>query len=508
MSATAAAGVPTVAVPYRNVILFSVVLCSGLQSMDTFLASVALPNMKGELSVSQDEISWVLTSYLIAIAVASPPIGWLSRRIGRKRFMLTNIVLFLIFSMLAGRSASLEEIVACRFLQGLAAAALVPLSHHIILDVFPKERVGFALGWWSVGVMFGGIVGPTLGGALTEYMSWRWVFYVNLPMGMLALVMIAIFLPESERNANQRFDWAGFVMLTVALISMQLMLDRGNKLDWFDSSEIVIEGCLFLVFFYAFVVHILTSRQPFLDARIFLNRNFTIGLVLATMHGVVMVGLTGLLPPFLQLIMGMPVLTVGFIMAPRGIATGLTATISGRLLAFLDPRPVILIGMALIAFSMWMMSEFTPETSVVNFVIVVLLQGTGFGMFFVPVNTAAFATLPPHYRGDATAFMSLMRKIGSSVGVSILVGQYIRMAQSTHAVLAQHVTPYTETLRLQPLPEPWSLTDLHGIAALDREVYHQAQFIAYLHDFQWIALFIILLMPLILFLQNPMRPKT
>ncbi|MGH6622096.1 MAG: DHA2 family efflux MFS transporter permease subunit, partial [Alphaproteobacteria bacterium] len=413
MSATAAAS-PTIAVPYRNVILFSVVLCSGLQSMDTFLAAVALPNMKGELSVSQDEISWVLTSYLIAIAIASPPIGWLSRRIGRKRFMLTNIVLFLLFSMLAGRSASLEEIVAYRFLQGLAAAALVPLSHHIILDVFPRERVGFALGWWSVGVMFGAIVGPTLGGALTEYLSWRWVFYVNLPMGMLALVMIAIFLPESERDTRQRFDWTGFVMLTVALISMQLMLDRGNKLDWFESTEIVTEACLFAVFFYAFVVHILTARQPFLDARIFLNRNFTIGLVLATMHGVVMVGLTGLLPPFLQFLMGMPVLTVGLIMAPRGIATGITATISGRLLAFLDPRPVILAGMALIAFSMWMLSEFTPETSVAYFVVAVLLQGTGFGMFFVPVNTAAFATLPPHYRGDATAFMSLMRKIGSS----------------------------------------------------------------------------------------------
>ncbi|MPY73756.1 MAG: DHA2 family efflux MFS transporter permease subunit [Alphaproteobacteria bacterium] len=507
MSATAASSAPTVAVPYRNVILFSVVVCSSLQSMDTFLAAVALPNMKGELSASQDEISWVLTSYLIAIAIASPPIGWLSRRIGRKRFMLINIVLFLFFSMLAGRSATLDEIVACRFLQGLAAAALVPLSHHIILDVFPKDRVGFALGWWSVGVMFGAIVGPTLGGALTEYMSWRWVFYVNLPMGMLALVMIAIFLPESERDAKQRFDWSGFIMLTVALISMQLMLDRGNKLDWFESTEIVIEGCLSIVFFYAFVVHILTARQPFLDARIFLNRNFTIGLVLATMHGVVMVGLTGLLPPFLQLLMGMPVLTVGLIMAPRGLATAVTATISGRLLAFLDPRPVILAGMALIAFSMWMMSAFTPETSVIYFVIVVLLQGTGFGMFFVPVNTAAFATLPPHYRGDATAFMSLMRKIGSSVGVSILVGQYIRMAQSNHAVLAQHVTPYTETLRLQPLPELWSLTDLRGIASLDREVHHQAQFLAYLHDFQWIALFIVLLMPLILFLQNPMRPK-
>lgn len=506
MSVTAAPGAAA-AVPYRHVILFSVVLCSGLQSMDTFLAAVALPNMKGELSVSQDEISWVLTSYLIAIAIASPPIGWLSRRIGRKRFMLTNIVLFLLFSMLAGRSASLEEIVAYRFLQGLAAAALVPLSHHIILDVFPKDRVGFALGWWSVGVMFGAIIGPTLGGALTEYMSWRWVFYVNLPMGMLALVMIAIFLPETERDPGQRFDWTGFVMLTVALISMQLMLDRGNKLDWFESTEIVAEACLFVVFFYAFIVHILTTRQPFLDARIFLNRNFTIGLVLATMHGVVMVGLTGLLPPFLQSLMGMPVLTVGLIMAPRGIATAITATISGRLLAFLDPRPVILAGMALIAFSMWMMSEFTPETSVIYFVIVVVLQGTGFGMFFVPVNTAAFSTLPPHYRGDATAFMSLMRKIGSSVGVSILVGQYIRMAQSNHSVLVQHVTPYSETLRQQPLPELWSLSDIRGLASLDREVHHQAQFLAYLHDFQWIALFIILLMPLILFLQNPMRPK-
>jgi MFS transporter, DHA2 family, multidrug resistance protein len=507
MSATAAAGVPTIAVPYRNVILFSVVLCSGLQSMDTFLASVALPNMKGELAVSQDEISWVLTAYLIAIAIASPPIGWLSRRMGRKRFMMANIVLFLIFSMLAGSSTTLSEIVTYRFLQGLAAAALVPLSHHILLDVFPKEKVGFALGWWSVGVMFGAIVGPTLGGALTEYMSWRWVFYVNLPMGMLALVMIAIFLPETERISNQRFDWTGFVLLTVGLVSMQLMLDRGNKLDWFGSTEIVIEGFLCAAFLYAFVIHVLTARQPFLDARIFLNRNFTIGLILATMHGVVMVGLTGLLPPFLQTLMGMPVLTVGLIMAPRGLATAVTATVSGRLLAFLDPRPVILCGMSLIAFSMWMMSSFTPDTSLIYFVIVVILQGTGFGMFFVPVNTAAFSTLPPHYRGDATAFMSLMRKIGSSVGVSILVGQYIRGAQSIHSVLSQNVTPYNETLRQQPLPDMWNMSELRGLASLDRVVLHQAEFLSYLHDFEWLALFIVMLMPLILFLENPLRQR-
>ncbi len=505
MSATAAAGAPTVAVPYRNVILFSVVLCSGLQSMDTFLAAVALPNMRGELSVSQDEISWVLTAYLIAVAIASPPIGWISRRIGRKRFLMSVIVLFLIFSMLAGSSTSLSEIVTYRFLQGLAAASLVPLSQHIILDIFPKEKIGFALGWWSVGVMFGAIVGPTLGGALTEYMSWRWVFYVNLPMGMLALTMITIFLPESERNPGQRFDWTGFVLLTVALVSMQLMLDRGNREDWFSSTEIVVEAFLFGAFGYAFIVHVLTARQPFLDPRIFLNRNFTIGLILATMHGVVMVGLTGLLPPFLQGLMAMPVLTVGLIMAPRGLATAVTATISGRLLTFLDPRPLILVGMSLIAFSMWMMSGFTPETSMIYFVIVVILQGTGFGMFFVPVNTAAFSTLPPHYRGDATAFVSLMRKIGSSIGVSILVGQYIRGAQSIHSVLSQNVTPYNETLRLQPLPDMWSMGDLRGLASLDRVVLHQSQFLSYLHDFEWLALFIVLLMPLILLIENPIR---
>jgi DHA2 family multidrug resistance protein len=506
MSATATAdGTPAGVTPYRNAILFGVVLVSGLQSMDTFLAAVALPNMKGELSVSQDEVSWVLTSYLIAIAIASPPIGWISRRIGRKRFLMSIIVLFLIFSMLAGSSTTLTEIVVYRFLQGLSAAALVPLSHHIILDVFPKERVGFALGWWSVGVMFGAIVGPTLGGALTEYLSWRWVFYVNLPMGMLALTMIVIFLPETERNLRQRFDWAGFIMLTIALVAMQLMLDRGNKLDWFDSTEIIVEACLFIAFLYAFIIHILTARQPFLDARIFLNRNFTIGLLLATMHGVVMVGLIGLLPPFLQFLMGVPVFTIGLIMAPRGIMTAVTATISGRLLAWIDPRPIILFGMALISFSMWLMSEFTPETSMIYFVLAVILQGTGFGMFFVPVNTVAFSTLPPHYRGDATAFTSLMRKIGSSVGVSILVGQYIRGAQENHAWLSTHLTPYTETLRHAPLPDAWSLSNLAGLAALDKEVLRQAQFLSYLHDFQYIAVVIIALMPLILLIENPMK---
>jgi len=507
MSVTAGIGAPAVVTPYRNVILFSVVLVSGLQSMDTFLAAVALPNMKGELSVSQDEVSWVLTAYLIAVAIASPPIGWLSRRIGRKRFLLTIIVAFLIFSMLAGRSTTLSEIVAYRFLQGLSAAALVPLSHHIILDIFPKDRVGFALGWWSVGVMFGAIVGPTLGGALTEYVSWRWVFYVNLPMGMLALTMIMIFLPETERDSKRRFDWTGFIMLTVALVSMQLMLDRGNKLDWFDSTEIVVEVCLFIAFMYAFVIHILTARQAFLDARIFLNRNFTIGLLLATMHGVVMVGLTGLLPPFLQFLMGIPVFTIGLIMAPRGFMTAVMATVSGRLLTWFDPRPIILVGMALIAFSMWLMSEFTPETSMIYFVVVVFLQGTGFGMFFVPVNTVAFSTLAPHYRGDATAFTSLMRKIGSSVGVSILVGQYIRGAQSNHAWLAQNVTPYNETLRHLPLPDSWSMSNVVGLAALDKEVLRQAQFLSYLHDFQYIALVIVALMPLILFIENPLKDK-
>lgn len=504
-SATSAA---TVTVRYPALILFGVVLCSGLQSMDTLLAAVALPNMQGALSVSQDEISWVLTAYLIAVAIASPPIGWLGRRLGRKRFMLSVIIGFLIFSMLAGSSTSLGEIVTYRLMQGMFGAALVPLSHHILLDVYPREQHGFAMGWWSVGVMFGAIVGPTLGGALTDLLSWRWVFYVNVPLGVLAFTVIALFLPESERIKSQRFDWTGFLMLTIALGSMQFMLDRGNRDDWFESTEIIVAACLFGVFLYAFIIHILTARQPFIDPRIFLNRNLAIALLLTTMHGVILVGLTGLLPSFLQKLMAIPVLTVGMIMAPRGISTAVTATMSGQIMARLDPRPIILVGMTMLAISMWMLAQFTPDTSPIYFVIVIVIQGAGFGMFFVPVNTAAFGTLPAHYRGDATAFMSLQRKIGSSVGVSILVGEFIRQSQSNHATLVQNLTPFTETLRHLSLPEAWNMANMKGLASLDKEVIHQAQFMAYLHDFEWLALFIVILMPLVFLLQNPLRDRS
>ncbi len=494
-------------VRYRGLILVGTVLASGLQGMDTLLAAVALPSMQGSLSVSQDEVSWVLTAYLIAVAVATPPIGWISRRVGRRRFLIIVIIGFLIFSMLAGSSDSLAEIVTYRFLQGVFGAALVPMSHHILLDIYPREEHGFAMGWWSVGVMFGAIIGPTLGGALTEFLSWRWVFYVNIPLGAAALIVLALFLPETERDTEQRFDWTGFLMLTIALISMQLMLDRGNRQDWFDSTEIVIEACLAGAFLYLFVVHIITARQPFIDPRIFLNRNLSIALLLTTLHGVTLVGLTGLLPPFLQNLMGMPVIIVGLIMAPRGITTAIMATVSGRLLSRIDPRPIIAVGMVLLALSMWMLAQFTPETGVFYFIVAIAIQGIGFGMFFVPINTAAFSTLPSHFRGDATAFMSLLRKIGSSVGVSILIGQLVRSAQTNHAILAQNLTPYSETLRHQPLPDLWNMNELAGLAALDKEVIYQAQFLAYLHDFEWLTAFIVVLIPFVFLLENPFKGK-
>lgn len=502
---TTATGDIQATVPYRGFVLFGVVLASGLQGMDTLLAAVALPTMQGSLSVSQEEVSWVLTAYLIAVAIASPPIGWLSRRFGRRRFLLSVITGFLICSMLAGSATSLPQIVTYRFLQGLFGAALVPLAHHILLDIYPREQHGYAMGWWSVGVMFGAIIGPTLGGALTEYLSWRWVFYVNVPIGALALVIVALFLPESERDVRHRFDWNGFLMLTVALASMQLMLDRGNQLDWFSSTEIVIKAGLFVGFMYLFIIHILTARQPFIDPRIFLNRNLSIAFILTLLHGVILVGLTGLLPPFLHKLLGIPVLTVGLILAPRGIATAIVATISGRLLSQVDPRPVILVGMSLLAASMWLMANLTPETSTNYFVMVIVIQGAGFGMFFVPINTAAFGTLPPHYRGDATAFMSLLRKIGSSVGVSVLVGEFIRQSQTNRAILTQNISPYSETLRHQPLPDLWSMSEVTSLAALDKEVMRQAEFLAYLHDFEWIGVAILLLMPLVLLLENPLR---
>ena len=489
-------------VPYRGIITAATVLGAGLQGMDTMLAAVALPHIRGSLSLTQEEASWILTSYLIAVAIATPPVSWLGRRLGRKRLFLIVIGGFIICSMLAGGANDIGEMVVYRFLQGVFGAALVPLSMHILLDVYPREEHGTAISWWSMGVMFSAICGPTLGGFLTEFLSWRWNFYVNIPLAGLAFFLIYFFVPESRDDDKRPFDWFGFMLLTICLGAMQLMLDRGNKLDWFESNEILIELGIACLAFYLFIVHILTSKEPFVEPAIFRNRNLVLGMCLTTMHGVTLVGLTGLIPSFLNRLMDVPVLTIGLIMAPRGIATAIASTSCGRLMLRFNPKWILAYGMATMALSLWMMAGFTPDTPTFHFMIAIIIQGFGFGFFFVSGNAMTFSTLPAEHRAEATAFMSLMRKIGSSVGVSILVGMLTRNTQRNHEILGSNISQMNEVFRHRQLPESWSLTDMRGMAAFDQEVTRQSEFIAYLFDFHVLSIVILLMMPLILFFRS------
>ncbi len=499
---------PTQPIRYRGIITTATVLGAGLQGMDTLLAAVALPHIRGSLSLTYEEASWILTSYLIAVAIATPPVSWLGRRFGRKRLFLFVIAGFIVCSMLAGGANAIDEMVVYRFMQGIFGAALVPLSMHILLDVYPREEHGTAISWWSMGVMFSAIAGPTLGGFLTEFLSWRWNFYVNIPLAALAFVLIYFFVPESSDDKKRPFDWFGFVLLTLCLGAMQLMLDRGNKLDWFSSPEILIELAVAITAFYLFIIHIMTSDEPFVEPAIFKNRNLVVGLCLTTMHGVILVGLTGLLPSFLNRLMEVPVLTIGLIMAPRGIATALASTTAGRLMLRFSPKYVLFTGMVLMALSLWMMQGFTPETETYHFVVAIVIQGFGFGLFFVSGNAMTFATMPTEHRAEATAFMSLMRKIGSSVGVSVLVGMLTRNAQYNHEVLSQNISPMNEVFRHRQLPESWSLTDIQGMAAFNEEVTRQSEFIAYLFDFRVLCIVIILMIPTIFLFRSVEPPKS
>jgi len=494
---------PTQPVRYRGIITTATVLGAGLQGMDTLPASVALPHIRGSLSLTHEEASWILTSYLIAVAIATPPVSWLGRRFGRKRLFLVVIAGFIVCSMLAGSANDIGEMVVYRFMQGTFGAALVPLSMHILLDVYPREEHGTAISWWSMGVMFSAIAGPTLGGFLTEFLSWRWNFYVNIPLAALAFLLIYFFVPESSDDKKRPFDWFGFVLLTLCLGSMQLMLDRGNKLDWFSSPEILIELGLAVTAFYLFIVHIMTSDEPFIEPAIFKNRNLVVGMCLTTMHGVILVGLTGLLPSFLNRLMDVPVLTIGLIMAPRGIATALASTTAGRIMLRFSPKYVLFTGMVLMAVSLWMMQSFTPDTETYHFVLAIIVQGFGFGLFFVSGNA-----MPTEHRAEATAFMSLMRKIGSSVGVSVLVGMLSRNAQRNHEILSQNVSPMNEVFRHRQLPESWSLTDLRGMAAFNQEVTRQSEFIAYLFDFRVLCIVIVLMIPTIFLFRSVEPPKS
>ncbi|HEY4040661.1 MAG TPA: DHA2 family efflux MFS transporter permease subunit [Rhodopila sp.] len=492
-------------VPHRLIITLCTVGATLMQALDQTIANVALPYMQGSLSATYDEITWVLTSYITAAAIMTAPVGWLASRFGRKYLFITCLVGFTVTSMLCGAAQSLPQMVLFRILQGVFGAALVPLSQTTMMDIYPPEQRGTAMAIWGVGVMVGPILGPTLGGYLTEMYNWRYVFYINLPFGILATLGLTFFMPRSFGNFSLRFDWIGFGVLSLGIGGLQMMLDRGQNQDWFTSSEIIVEAVVGGLGVYLFVVHMLTARKPFIPPTLFRDRNFSAGLMLMFATGTILVSSSSLMAPWLQNLANYPVETAGLIMAPRGIGTMTAMMTGGRLSAKIDPRKLMAGGILALAWSMWEMTGWTPDVSQWTIVITIMIQGAGLGFVFLPLQVLAFATLPPQYRTDGASLFSLFRNIGAAIGVSATSAMLAHNTQVLHESIGASVTPFNRALQGGGMvTRLWNPLHIHGAAMMDQLVNQQAQIIAYIDDY-WIMIFTTLPSLALLFLMR--RPR-
>jgi DHA2 family multidrug resistance protein len=483
----------------RTFITISVMLASVIQTLDNTIANVALPRIQGSLSATQDQMAWVLTSYIVAAAIMTPLSGWLAGQIGRKRVFLYSVAGFTLASMLCGMAHSLSQMVLARLMQGLCGAALVPLSQAVLLDINPPARHARAMSMWVMGVTLGPIIGPALGGWLTENYNWRWVFYVNLPVGCLAFLGIASFLPKSPTRKS-RFDFFGFTALSLAIAGLQIMLDRGQLLDWFSSTEIWIESAVAAVAFYLFVIHMLTTTErSFVSPSLFKDRNFLTGNVFIFIIGVILFATLALLPPLLQDLLNYPVVTTGLVTAPRGFGTLIAMVIVSQILGKVDIRLIIGSGFVLTAVSCWQMTGFDLQMDSTRLIWAGVLQGAGVGFVYVPLATATFATLSPALRNEGTAFFSLIRNIGSSIGISVVNTLLTRNTQIMHAVLGEHVNRYSPMLRAKLPPGGPSL---HSLASLNATVTEQAAMIAYNNDFKLMMVLCFAAIPLLLLLRK------
>ncbi len=477
-----------------------VMLAALMQALDATIANVALPYMQGSLSATSDQATWVLTSYIVAAAIATPATGILENRFGRRRLFLAAIVGFVAASMLCGMARTLDQMVMFRLLQGIFGAPLVPLAQAVLLDTYPAEQRGSAMAIFGLGVMLGPIIGPSLGGWLTDSYSWRWVFYVNLPIGALAIVGLSIFLDEPARGFRQRFDAFGFAVLSIGIGSLQLLLDRGQQIDWFAAVEIRIEAALAFLGFYMFVVHLATAEDTFVDARLFRDRNFVIGQVLIFAVGAVLLATLALLTPYLESLMNYPVLEAGLVLAPRGFGTMAGMLLVGRIVNRTGARVLIVVGLLTTAFALHQMAGFTPDVSRGDIIRTGIVQGFGIGLVFPALTTATFQTLAPRFRTQGTAFFSLMRNIGSSVGISVTTVLLTRTTIAMHASLTQHVSPFSLPARASGAVA--TAATAAGRARLDQEVALQAASVGYANSFRLMMFAALVVIPLALLLRG------
>lgn len=495
---SAAPGAETPATGKELLVTTSIMLATIMQVLDTTIANVALPHMQGSLSASADQITWVLTSYIVASAIMTLPVGYLSQRFGRRKLFLWSVAGFTVSSMFCGQANTLEQMIFWRLAQGVFGASLAPLSQATLLDTYPPEKHAAAMSAWGMGIMLGPILGPTLGGWLTEYYSWRWVFYVNVPVGILSIIGIYLYVPDNKLQ-QRSFDVRGFALLAIAVACLQLLLDRGEQADWFEALEIQFYAIGIVLALYLFVVHNLTSDHRFLSPELLRDRNYVSATLFIFVIGIVLLGTMALLPTYLQQWKGYPVMTTGLVLMPRGLGVMFTMWWVDRLMRVMDARLLVIIGLVLVAFSLHLMAGFNLQVGMQDLVVTGVIQGLGLGLLFVPVSILAYATLAPGLRAEGTALFSLSRNLGSSVGVSIVMAALTRNIWINQQELAARMQVPPELLaNLPPSQEVMGLPMM-----LMSELTHQAAEIAYVNDFQllmWISLAAI---PLVLFLSKP-----
>jgi len=490
---------PAVIVKNKGMLTAAIMVAVIMQVLDTTIANVALPHMRASLGASQDEINWVLTSYIVAAAIATPLTGWFADRIGRRKLLLGAVVGFTAASLLCGVAANLTQMVLFRIVQGICGAMLVPLAQATMMDINPREKLGQAMAIFGAGIMFGPIIGPTLGGWLTETFNWRAVFLVNLPVGILAFVMLFALMPDTIIKIR-KFDFFGFGMLALAVASLQMLLDRGQGLDWFESPEIWLYLILCISGLWVFIVHCLTAKNPFIDMGMFTDRNFVTGLVLILATGITLFSGLALLPPMLQNLMGFPVVETGILMGPRGIGTMAAMIIVGRLVSKYDPRILIVFGTLLMGYSLYMMTQFDIVMSTGPILISGFLQGVGMGFVFVPLNSLAFATIASKYRVEATSMFSLVRNVGQGIGISLVTTVLAQMQVVNYGELASRLTLDSGPLR--------DFAAAHGgfanvASSLSGLITQQAAMLAFLDDFWLMMIITFASLPIVFLLRKP-----
>jgi DHA2 family multidrug resistance protein len=472
-------------------LLFTCTAVTFLYAMTVTIANVSMPQMQGALSATPDQIAWVLTSNIVATAVATPMAGWLVSRFGWRKLCLGCVVGFAVASLGCGMADSLETLVFWRALQGAFGAPLVPVSQAIVLDSYPKERHGAVIAIFGMGSVVGPIVGPVLGGYLSEAYNWRWVFYMILPFCVVAFAGVWVYIHDRHAPKKVDLDWTGFLTLSAALASFQLMLDRGERVDWFDSAEIVAYAAVAGLALYLFIAHTLTRKHPFLDPALLKDRNFTIGLILIFVFGMLNFTPMSLLPPLLQGIAGYPDSVIGFVIGARGIGT-MIAFFLMIFLSRLDPRGMILLGFLLQGLAGWQLTQLDANVSTADVFWPMALQGFGVGILWVPITMVTFATLNTAFIAEGTAIYHMLRNIGSSVHISLSTVLVVRMTQVHHSELSERISPYEDNLSLPFARGEWSMD------ALQAEVQRQANMIGYLDAFWFFILTAVAVLPLIL----------